>query len=79
MDERKNEPMKFENTLHGRLDKIHEICEKLAKRHCWSDHPDEFNPMDFSGGNFDDAYFGGVEDGKAELARELLNMLQASE
>ena len=60
-------------------EKMMELLEKLAKRDCWSDNPEDFNPMDFSGGNFDDAYFGGVEDGKAELARELLSMLQASE
>lgn len=60
-------------------EKIKELLEKLAKRDCWSDSPEDFNPMDFSGGNFDDAYFGGVEDGKAELARALLNILKESE
>ncbi len=31
---------------------------------------------DFSGGNEDDAYFGGVKDGETLLAREILNNLE---
>ncbi len=32
----------------------------------------EFNPCDFSGGNFDDAYSIGVDDGEIVFARELI-------
>jgi hypothetical protein len=56
-------------------EKIKEMLEKLAKRKCWSDTED-FNPMDMSGGNFDDAYFGGHADGQAELAQDILAMLE---
>jgi hypothetical protein len=45
--------------------------ECLAKKECWTDSED-FNPCEFSGGNYDDAYFGGTTDGKTYLAREIL-------
>ena len=61
-------------------EKIKNLLEKLAARKCWSDHfienPEDFNPMDMSGGNYDDAYFGGHADGQAELARDILAMLE---
>lgn len=44
--------------------------EKVTEREVRSDDP-KFNPMDWSGGNFDDAYAMGVADGKVMLAREL--------
>lgn len=34
-----------------------------------------FDPCDHFGGNFDDAYNGGVENGRIEFARELMAML----
>lgn len=68
--------MEFSQTLHGKLDKIRELVEKSADRRCWSDEP-EFNPDDFSGGNFDDAYAGGVEDGKAEMARSIIEIINS--
>lgn len=46
--------------------------EGLAARHTWTDDPEGFDPMGNSGGNFDDAYFGGVEDGETILAGNLL-------
>lgn len=57
-----------------------ELLKKMAKRKCWSDefNADEgeiFRVDDFAGGNIDDAYFGGVEDGKSELARSVLNCI----
>ncbi len=42
-----------------------------AKRETWSEQ-DDFSAMDYSGGNFDDAYWGGVADGRAELAASLV-------
>lgn len=48
-----------------------EKLKKLAARDCWI-HADDFNAYDYSGGNYDDAYYGGRSDGEAILARELL-------
>ena len=48
--------------------------EKLSVRECWSDE-DDFNPMEMSGANYDDAYFAGCDDGETILARELLRMI----
>lgn len=48
--------------------------KELAKRECWYE-AEEFNAMDFSGGNFDDAYEGGYADGEADLAGHVLNAL----
>jgi hypothetical protein len=45
-----------------------------ARRETWDD-ADDFNPCDHSGGNFDDAYFGGQADGETHLAREILDKL----
>lgn len=47
---------------------------KQAARETW-DESEDFNPMDFSGGNFDDAYWGGQEDGATHLARRVLTAL----
>ena len=44
---------------------------ELSKRDCWSDD-DDFNPYEFSGGNYDDAYYGGRDDGEAILAYKIL-------
>lgn len=45
--------------------------ETLAKKTTWYDDED-FSPSDYSGGNYDDAYSGGCDDGEVALARELL-------
>lgn len=37
---------------------------------------EDFNPMDASGGNFDDAYWMGVDDGTTIYAQNLLKMLE---
>jgi hypothetical protein len=47
------------------------MLEKLAARKCWCDD-DEFMVDDYAGGNMDDAYSGGADDGGALLARSLL-------
>jgi hypothetical protein len=36
---------------------------------------EDFEPCDFSGGNFDDAYYMGVQDGEIEMARKMLDYL----
>jgi hypothetical protein len=45
--------------------------QRIAAEGSWSDAED-FNPCECSGGNYDDAYYGGVVDGRIELAREIL-------
>ena len=47
------------------------MLEKLAARKCWCDS-DEFMVDDWAGGNVDDEYSGGADDGEALLARDLL-------
>ena len=39
------------------------------------EHSNDWNPMDASGGNFDDAYYMGVRDGEAQLAAEIRDLL----
>ena len=55
------------------------MLEELAERKTWADEDQEtgdlFNPCEWSGGNYDDAYAGGVEQGRTELAREVLHAL----
>ena len=41
-----------------------ELLEELAKKKTWYDRED-YDPQDFSGGNFDDAYSRGCDDGYA--------------
>jgi len=48
--------------------------KNLAKRTAWSDDS-EFNVSDYSGGNFDDTYSGGFDDGETYLARKILKQL----
>ena len=56
------------------LDKLRIISELGT----WSDDAD-FNPMEYSGSNFDDAYWGGFDDGRVDLARELLKEAEDEE
>ncbi len=58
----------------AKLQKIKDVLIELAKFKTWSEN-DDFNPCDFSGGNFDDAFYGGNADGRTELAREILEMI----
>lgn len=53
------------------LEELKERMEKLASRECWQNDP-EFMPHEYAGGNIDDAYNGGVDDGETLLARHLL-------
>lgn len=52
-----------------------EALKKYADRETWTDDGD-FDPCGSSGGNYDDAYYGGYEDGRTELAREILLALE---
>lgn len=51
-----------------------EELKKLAARDCWCDG-DDFSPCAYSGGNYDDAYYGGSDDGETLLARAVLKEL----
>jgi hypothetical protein len=55
-------------------EQLREKLKKLASRECWCDDIEAII-NDFAGGNIDDAYSGGFEDGQAKLAEELLNDL----
>ena len=59
------------------VEKVKEYLQKLADREVWGDiEPvEDLNYYDLSGGNFDDAYYGGCETGETQLAREILAML----
>ena len=53
------------------MEELKKYLQGLAKRQEWSDDED-FDPNDYSGGNFDDAYSGGCADGETSLARNIL-------
>ena len=53
------------------MDKLKEYLEELAAPVAWFDD-EVFCVNDYSGGNEDDAYYGGARDGEIGLARELL-------
>ncbi len=54
--------------------KFMDHIREVAKRDCWPDK-DDFCPVEFSGGNFDDAYDGGKEAGEIIFARHLLTLI----
>jgi hypothetical protein len=52
--------------------------KSLAEKRSDYDHlndDDYFDPQDMSGGNFDDCYSMGIDEGYTQLAREVLDML----
>ena len=54
------------------LDRMLTIIKREAKREGWWDNGlDESYVDDFAGGNVDDAYDGGMTDGRIAFAREL--------
>lgn len=64
--------MKIEE-LKSKLEKL--ASEKTLYDRCEEDGED-FNPCDASGGNFDDAYQMGVDDGRIDMARDVLGWLE---
>ena len=50
---------------------IKEYLEKIAAQKACQDE-DDFNPQDYAGGNYDDAFALGEDDGEIFLARALL-------
>ena len=53
------------------MEELVKMLKGLAKQDMRSDN-DDFNPMDASGGNYDDAYSMGLEDGVVFLARRII-------
>lgn len=51
-----------------------EKLKKLAAKTVWIDD-EYFDPASFSGLDFEEAYYGGFEAARAQLAREILNSL----
>ena len=57
------------------MDELIAKLKALSSQTAGTDNED-FNANDYSGGNFDDAYDMGREDGKIALAREILPMVE---
>jgi len=53
------------------LEACHVINDLISKEREPRKYDEDFNPMDASGGNFDDAYYMGITQGRAELAEEI--------
>lgn len=58
------------------VDLIEEL-KRYADEQTFTEANDEFIPCDAFGGNYDDAYDGGIGDGKILLARRILAALKA--
>lgn len=64
-----------------KLEKIKQKLEALSKRKTWTElsaecGDDFMNPQDMSGGgNYDNCYHSGQEDGETILAREILEII----
>ncbi len=75
------EQFEFEKT--GRIDrepKIGQVIDELrflARKKALYDNED-FMVDDYAGGNIDDAYYRGVDDGEISLARKVLGQLEIS-
>lgn len=59
-----------------KLAKVIALIEKTANYETHTDDNEYFNPMDYSGGNFDDCYQLGCSDGEINFARELMTILE---
>jgi hypothetical protein len=58
-------------------DDMYETLKQLAEKSC-IDNDEDFNPMDASGGNFDDAYNMGISDGEHDARIELASTVLRS-
>ena len=56
-------------------EKQYEALVKRAAVENGYEADDDFNPYDYSGGNFDDCYRLGLEHADADAAREILSLL----
>lgn len=57
------------------VEKLIERIRNIASEKVVGDE-DDFNPQDYCGGNFDDAFQMGVETGEVWFARELLSIIE---
>lgn len=64
----------MDKRMKARIDELIERYEALSEDINWR-YDDEFNPYDASGGNFDDAYYMGVEHGEVDGALHILRLL----
>lgn len=53
--------------------------EELAAKKAWGDDDETLVVDDYAGGNIDDAFEGGFNAGRIDLARELLAVLKPKE
>lgn len=53
----------------------YESLQERANEKYGHEADEDFNPMDYSGGNFDDCYDIGFSHADSETAREILNIL----
>ena len=58
-------------------DEMIEHLKTLARREGLMDQ-EEFDPHGYSGGNYDDAYYAGYDDGETQIARTILAALHVS-
>lgn len=58
------------------IERIKKYCEKYAGE--VSAHEDDFCADDFAGGNVDDAWYGGMEDGAANVCNNVLSIIENS-
>jgi len=57
------------------IEKLKALVSMKPPRKNW----DDFDPMDDSGGNFNDCFAQGVEEGRRELAAQIRALLESSE
>ena len=58
-----------------RLEELEKHIREIANLESYSDE-EEFDPYGWSGGNIDDAFYCGQEDGEIQFARELLQYFE---
>lgn len=51
------------------------LMDRAEAEYGYDADPHDFNPMDWSGGNFDDCYQLGMEHADPDAAREILSIL----
>ena len=61
------------------IGKLIAYLRKIGDQEVWSDDPKWQGANDYAGGNIDDAYYGGYDDGRIVLAREILTKLKGIE
>jgi hypothetical protein len=66
--------MKFSDSLISQLKNI--ASQTAPHEDADGNDDDDFIPMDWFGGNFDDTYEAGIRSGKIELARMILAELE---